>query len=223
MFAVIKKHIIVGAVITVVLAVIILLCALPSCGEKLDFSATFYYVCYNAPDNAHSAGSMSSVVNSYGGAGYVVEQNGGYYVTVSCYYEQRHAESVCSTLEKKGLNCFVLKVEADGYKLKGNAKKNSEKYEGNLNTLLDISKMCYNLANAMDGFSCDQAGAKTLLCDLRTGLDSLARQNTGNCFSHEIAALKARCADVSYGIVLSRDVRALQIAVCDCIANIKLY
>ena len=104
-----KSALVVLAVVAVV-GVIALICALPSCGAKLGFKSDFYYVCYETPTNSHSASSMSSVVHSYGGAGYVVESGGDYFVTVSCYYNERDALSVVRTLGAKGLNCKVVKI-----------------------------------------------------------------------------------------------------------------
>lgn len=213
-----------GVALTLVAAIIIILvCTIPSCGGKLGFEATFYYVCYDSPSDSFSASSMSSVVHSYGGAGYIVENDGNYFVTVSCYYDEKDALSVSSELNKKGLECSVVKVKAGDYALRGSAKRNAEKYLGNLNTLTSLSRLCYDLANALDKYSCDQSAAKSVLNDVKTGLDGLARSNAANCFSGEIASLRAECDDVSHGYVLSHDVRRLQIAIIDSIVNIKLY
>ena len=92
-----------GIAVTALIAAIILCYAVPSCGQKLDFNAVFYYVCYDAPSDSFSASSMSSVVHSYGGAGYIVESDGKYYVTVSCYYTEKDALGVAKTLDHKGL------------------------------------------------------------------------------------------------------------------------
>ncbi len=207
----------------VVLALLILCFTLPSCAGKLGFKTTFYYVCYNSPSDAQSASSISSVVHSYGGAGYIIRSGGNYYVTVSCYYEKPDAESVVATLNKKGLNCSVVTVEAGDYEMRGSAKRYSEKYRSNLETLLSLSRLCYDLANSLDGYSCSQSNAKSVLGDVNTGLKGLARINSANCFTKEIDALLAEYSDVSSGYVFSYDVRRLQIAITDCIANIRLY
>lgn len=207
----------------VLILIIIICCAVPSCGKKLDFSATFYYVCYDAPRNVQSASSMSSIVHSYGGAGYIIESGGNYYVTVACYYTDREAQSVLKPLANKGLECSVVEVEAGDIKLKGRAQRNADLYAGNMCTMLSLSRLCYDLANSLDEFAVTQSAAKTVLSDVQTGLDSLSRQNASNCFTGELSALRAECNDVSHGYVLSRDVRRLQVAITDAIANITLY
>ena len=217
-----RVKVIIGVCVAIA-AIILTCCLLSSAEKKLNFKATFYYVCYDSPRDAHSASSMSSVVQSYGGAGYIICSNQKYYVTVSCYYKETDAETVCNSLKNKGLACLVVKVERDEYKLKSTAKKNAEKYQGNLNTLLSISKICYDLANSLDSMTQNQNGAKAVLADVKTDLNSLLRLNGANCFASELSALVAECDDVSDGYILSRDVRRLQVAVCDCIININLY
>ena len=211
-------------VFALLVIVILIACVkFASCSQTLDFCATFYYVCHEKPYTESAASSMSSAVQNYGGAGYVIESGGDYFVTVSCYYEERDAQSVCTTLKRKGLSCTVVKVKVDGISLNGNAKKNSQKYTGNLKTLLSISEVCYSLANSIDYGKVDQNGAKEVLSQVSISLKGLLRENSVNCFSSELNRLVSECEDASYGYVYARDVRKLQIAICDTIANVKLY
>ena len=209
--------------ITFALAALIIFSAVPSCAGTLDFSATFYYVCYDSPTDSQSAASVSGVVHSYGGAGYIIENGGKYYVTISCYYSEEDALSVISNLKNKGLSCKVIEAKRDKISLPASAKRKAEQYKGTLNTLLSISQLCYDLANGMDGGTRNQASAKSILSEVRTGFESLYRANAAGCFSQEISSLIAECDDVSYGYVFSYDVRKLQIAICDCIIHVRLY
>ncbi|MGN0806480.1 MAG: hypothetical protein ACI4MC_05520 [Candidatus Coproplasma sp.] len=192
-------------------------------GTALNFEATFYYVCYESPPDASSLVSISDLVQSYGGAGYIAGVNGQSYVTISCYYSQDDAQSVCIQLNKKGLSCSVVKAQAPERKLYGSARNNVRMYEGNLNTLYSISKTCYTLANSVDKFEVGQSGAKNLLGEIKSTLKGLEGNNGQNCFSEELTYLIAECDDISYGYVFSYDIRRLQIAVCDCIVNANIY
>lgn len=216
-----KVAIVIVAVLVVLL--IVLACAIPSCGRKLDYNVTFYYVCYDSPSDVHSASSVSNVVHSYGGAGYIIKDGGEYFVTVSCYYKESDAVTVCENLNRKGLKCTVRKVEAGDYELRGAAAKNSEKYLGNLDTLTSLATVCYNLSNSLDDCTYGQNEAKSLLSNVKDGLRALLRDNPNNCFTDEIKRLIAECDDVSDGYVFSHDVRRLQIAFTDTVVNIKLY
>lgn len=220
------KSVKVWAVILCVGAVVAVLCV--ACvklfgGTTLKFEATFYYVCYESPADDSSMVSISDLVQSYGGAGYIVRSNGKSYVTVSCYYLEEDAASVCSQLNKKGLSCQVVKAQSPQRKLYGSAKNSAKVYEGNLSTLFSISKTCYNLANSVDKCEVGQTDAKSMLSEIKTILKGLADGNGQNCFFEELNYLIAECDDISYGYVFSYDIRRLQIAVCDCIVNVNIY
>lgn len=192
-------------------------------GKTLDFDADFYYVCYKSPPDDSSMVSVSSLVHSYGGAGYIVNCNGKSFVTVSCYYSENDANTVCNQLKKRGLNCTVEKAETPKRKLGAKTKQNAAKYEGNLNTLLSVSRTCYDLANSVDKCEVNQKAAKSVLSEINVALKGLYSANGNNCFSGELDYLITECEDISYGYVFSYDIRRLQIAVCDCIVNVNIY
>jgi len=190
---------------------------------SLDFSAVFYYVVYGSPTDEVSAASVSSLVHSYGGAGYIIECDGEYFVTVSCYFDKAQADEVCSDLNSSGISCAVIAASADGYGLKLRDAQYKAKYEGNLNTLLSLSKICYGLANSLDDLSVSQNGAKNMLTDVSYSLSGLLKSNAENCFTEQLNYLICECEDVSTGYVFSYDVRKLQIAICNALVNIKIY
>ncbi len=215
--------------ITAGLVAAIIFSAIPSCFSSLDFSAVFYYVCYKSPTDSMSAASVSGVVHSYGGAGYIVENEGEYFVTIACYYEEKDALEVEKNLKSKGLSCNVVEVKREKISLPPSARAKAESFKGTLNTLVSLSRMCYELANGMDGGGGftgrggNQDEAKSVLAEVETGLNGLLRGNADNCFSAELDALIAECEDVSSGYVFSYDVRRLQVAICDSIIHVRLY
>lgn len=225
MFVIRKKSVVIMiAVALFALSVIfvVLFKVIPSSAE-LNFSSEFYYVCYDSPSDSTSVASISNLVRGYGGAGYIVEQDGKYYVTVSCYYSEKEAQVVCVNLENKGLSCSVIKVKREKYKIKGSAEKFAKQYESNLQTMLSVSKICYDLANSIDKYETNQSGAKSVLSGVKQSLDGLLSLNKNNCFYRELKNLISEYEDVSYGYIFAYDVRRLQIAVCDSIVNIELY
>lgn len=191
--------------------------------RSLDFSRRYYYIYYKSQDDAYSASSISSTVQSYGGAGYVVKNGDKYYITVACYYDLQDAQSVCENLLRRGLDCGVLEVETGGFTLSSDsAKSNAERYAGNLNTLDELSLLCYETANFLDTGGYDQVKARGALDGVLSAFNGLLRENSANCFTDEINYLIAEWNDVTYGYIYSRDVRKLQIAITDCIVNIRL-
>lgn len=193
-------------------------------GAKLKFKTCFYFVCYAMEDNSISAGSISSAVSAYGGAGYIIEHGGKYYITVSCYYEEKDAENVCRELKDRNLSCSVLKIETEEYRLKTSyAKKHAELYRGNLNTLNSLARLAYDCANALDTGAYNQSNAKSVIADIKSGLKSLLSANENKCFTIELKRLIAECDDAAGGIIYSKDLRKLQIATADTIIHIELF
>ncbi|MCH5148546.1 MAG: hypothetical protein J1G05_04185 [Clostridiales bacterium] len=208
-----------------IFAVTVIICAFAvSCNTiTLTFETTFYFVCHKTADNYISASSISDAVSSYGGAGYILELDGEYFITVSCYYSENDANAVRDSLARRELDCFVLKKETKEYSLPRSAGKNAELFKGNLNTLTSLSSLAYTCANKLDTGEYSQANAKQVLSDLLKGLKSLQSANLSNCFSNELKRLIIICEDAGSGIVYSKDLRKLQIAIADTVINIELF
>ena len=224
MFRNLRVNAFIVSVIAVVTATVIICISAAACsGAKLTFECSYYFVCYRIADNSISASSLSETVSSYGGAGYILNYEDGYYVTVSCYYTQRDADTVCSGLKKRELDCNVLKISTKNYKLNGySAKNNAELYLGNLNTLHSLSLLAYECANGLDTGEYTQSKAKDVLSNLKSGLNGLKKSNPSNCFTDCLEMLIAQCEDRESGYLYSKDMRYMQIAVTDAIINARL-
>ena len=211
----------VSAVIAI--TVIICVCAFSLSGGNVKFETSYYFVCYRSPDNAVSAGSFSSAVSSYGGAGYVLDYDGNYYVTVSCYYKENDANAVCDSLKKRDLECSVLCVKTKNYPVKSySAKRNAKLYQGNFNTLNSLSLLAYECANGLDTGEYNQNKAKDVLSAIKNGLNGLKSTNKNNCFTNPLSDLIDECEDLENSYILSKDMRYLQIAIADKIINAEL-
>ena len=213
------------SVVSVLAATAIMLITTFSCaGNKLNFQASFYFVCYAAEDNVVSAGSISGAVLNYGGAGYILSHGGKYYVTVSCYYTRKDAVTVCTGLKNRGLDCQVLEIQTGDYQFNSpSGKRNAELYTGNFNTLLSLSTLAYECANALDTGSMGQNEAKAVIRDVESGVKGLLSANADNCFTLPLKNVLGECADAANGYVYSKNLRRLQIAAADVIINVKLY
>lgn len=214
----------ISVTLAVLVTVIVCVSAASCKSGKLSFKCTYYFVCYAMEDNSVSASSISSAVSSYGGAGYILEHNGKYYVTVSCYYAEKDANDVCGELKKRNLKCSVLKIETGDYALQtSNARKCASLYKGNLNTLNSLSTIAYECANALDTGEYTQNKAKAVIESVKRGLEGLLSANENNCFHDELKRLIAAADDAGKGYVYSKDLRKLQIAIIDTVINIQLY
>lgn len=193
-------------------------------GSTINFEAEYYFVCYTVRDNALSADAISDTVRSYGGAGYILEYDGNYYITVACYYSENEAQRVKQTLLKRGLNCSVLHVETNNYTIQSFQTSDKEQlYLGNLNTLYSLSELCYQCANGLDTGEYNQNSAKGVLANVKSGLSGLKNANNENCFYGELRRLIAECEAIEGGFLYSKDMRKIQIAIADTLINIELY
>lgn len=190
---------------------------------KITFKKEFYFVYYSLKDNSVSAAAVSESVFNLGGAGYVLEYNGNYYVTVSCYYNENDADSVRQSLFRRGIECSVLKVETEEFSIKSGTESLKKLYSDNLNTLYALSQMCYECANGLDYGNCSQSSAQKVLSDIESGLKRLKNLNPSNCFTGETDRLSAECAAAGDGFIYSKSMRKLQIAIIDSIINADPY
>ncbi|MDE6868405.1 MAG: hypothetical protein K2J83_04605, partial [Clostridia bacterium] len=166
---------------------------------------------------------LSSAVSSYGGAGYILDYDGNYYVTVSCYYDEKDANTVCDSLKRRDLDCTVLSVTTKSYPVQSySAKRNAKLYQGNLNTLNSLSILAYECANGLDTGEYNQSKAKDVLSAIKNGLIGLKNANTDNCFTNVLENLIDECDDLDGGYLFSKDLRYLQIAIADKIINAEL-
>ena len=212
-----------SALCAVIAAVIICVCAISCSGGQISYKSQYYFVCYRITDNAISASSLSSTVSSYGGAGYILNYDKYYYVTVSCYYKQRDAETVCASLKKRDLECSVLKIETNKYKLKSSSKNNRQLFLGNFNTLNSLSLLVYDCANKLDTGEFSQNKAKEIIYSVQNSVKGLLKSNESNCFTNGLNNIYAECEDKQRGFLLSKDMRYLQIAIIDLIINVKTF
>lgn len=191
-----------------------------SCGGKrLTFNASFYFVCYKTQDDAHSASSVSSAVQSLGGAGYIISCEGKYYITFACYYQKEEAQSVCSSLKDSGLECTVLDIEVNGYDLSDGNAQSAEEIYGCLNTLCQTAEIMYETANSLDKGRINQQSARELVAAAVLPLRALAKSSFSSPIRADLDYILSKADELSVGFVYARDVRALQIALCDCVIN----
>ncbi len=208
-----------AAALSIVVAAV--LAALPFCSRRLAFSAVYYLVCYKSADDAHSAGSVSSTVQSYGGAGYIVRYGNEYFVVVACYYDMRDAEEVRLSLKQYELDCRVVEAYAGGYALPVRLSARGGDIEGWLRTLDETGRIFYNAANAADGGNMAGGAAASVLSDARMTLCAVMEGNADNALGDEAGYIIALIDDLDASSVSAREFRVLQAAVCDCLINLR--
>lgn len=213
-------QLIIALSIVFISTIIIIVSAVSCSGGTITYKETFFFVCYRQSDNAISASSLSDAASNIGGAGYILNYGDNYYITLSCYYEEGEADEICAALKKKELDCFVLKIETDKYKLYGKAKGNKELFEGNLKTLNSLSHLAYECANGLDTGEYSQNKAKSILSNISDTLNGMLKTNSDNCFTESLKSAIDECGKFS-GYLYSKNMRYIQIALADRIINAK--
>lgn len=209
------------AAAAVVLIVAAIIAAIPSCDNRIYFSVSYYFVCYKSADDAHSAASVSSTVQSYGGAGYIIKIGTSYYVTVACYYNEEDAQSVCSSLGNEGLSCRMVEALTEEYKLPASLSQYKSNIHGALTALDQLGIIFYQTANSLDSGEISTSAAQSVLDDACSTLCGLLKNNQNNALHAEIEYLIALVDDISGSYIYAREIRALQVAVCDAILNVN--
>lgn len=190
---------------------------------ELYTDLNYYFVYQYKSDNAVSASSLSAATEGYGGAGYILSYDSEFYITVACYYDETSADSVCFNLKSCGMECEVLAVSVTEKSISRANSSNAELFSGNINTLDQIGKISYNLANGLDKTEITQSGAKDALNSIASALEGLYSSNADNCFTDGISNLLTVCSDIlNEDYIYSRYARKLQIAVIDCIINVDM-
>ncbi len=191
--------------------------------SSLQMDLNYYFIYQYAAENAVSASSLSEVTEDYGGAGYILSFRSKFYVTVSCYYDEASANSVCFNLKNCGMECGVLAVSVTEKSLSKANSSNAELFSGNINTLEQLGKILYNLANGIDKGEITQSGAKDTLNTVLSGLEGLYAANCENCFSSGLSNLITICDDIiNDDYIYSKNARKLQIAIIDSFISVDM-
>lgn len=195
--------------------------AAPSCVSRAAFSVRYHFVCYKSADDAHTAASVSSVVQSHGGAGYIVKTGDDYRVAAGCYYSAEDARKVCSALSDSGLACDAVEAGVDGYDLPRDLAPHADAVLGAIRTLDQLGRIFYGAANGLDGGTMTADAALSLIADARSAAAAVAAGQRENALGEEAAYLVALMDDIGSARVTAREVRALQVAVCDAVLNVR--
>lgn len=191
--------------------------------SSLQINLSYYFVYQYTADNAVSASSLSDATESFGGAGYILAFRSKFYITVACYYDETSANSVCLNLKNCGMECDVLAVSVTEKSISGTNSANAELFSGNINTLEQLGKISYNLANSLDKGEVTQSGAKDALSSVLSCVEGLYGVNTANCFSEGLSNIITICNDIlSDDYIYSKSARKLQIAIIDSIINVDM-
>lgn len=183
-----------------------------------------YFVCYQTVYREEVADSVSGVICSGGGAGYVLEYGKGYAVAYSLYLTRQDAVSVCENLKDGGQKADVLEFYVDKIFLPASASGAA----GNVAAFFKLYYECIALlSKTADGFDAGRvnfSGARCALESCAGVLSTLSESlDEGNKAERKAClALKAEAESVvktlkgySEGVFSASDIRSVYVSMGD--------
>lgn len=121
----------------------------------------YYMVARGAYDNERDAVAHATVTRQAGGAGYIYNQNGKYYVALATYFTKKEAKSVCD--KNDGTEIIEFKLKAGELYSGGYGKT----YKTVVESCYDCAVALSDAANALDSHAMSTSEALVLCGDIR--------------------------------------------------------
>ena len=184
-----------------------------SAHETISVSKTYYFLVRDCEDTTASA--VAGQIYFSGGAGYIQEAGGKSAVVLSCYFTENDAQFVRSSMAEKGVEVAVRKLSAKDFSLSGSACAERSRLLSNAET-----------ANGLERTAVSQDEARAAVRGVYKALKGLREGNAGGLYDRWNAALyqtERRARETAEGILFAKDLRYLQVQLCDFIVNFSDY
>lgn len=185
---------------------------------KILYEKTYYFLARECTEA--SASSVAGQVYSSGGAGYYMQEGSKGYVVLACYGEKTDAEKVLRTLTEKGEEVCVLERAFSQTYLYADGLFRA-KVASNLKTVESCAQLLYDTANGLERFALSQEQARLAVGGVAKALNGLMAEEDVRFFAWQQSlhlALK-RANEIREGILFAKDVRYLQVMLCEQIVN----
>lgn len=176
--------------------------------------------------DCESATAVAVAGESYlsGGAGYLLEEENA--VVLAAYSEKEDAEFVQTSLRARGVETRILFLEPERFFLRGGMVSEKRRVEGNAEVVDTCARILFDAANGLERTEMGQEEAKTALRGVAASLRGLTEENGGEGYllwNTALLTAARRGAELAEGIVLAKDLRYLQVALCLLIVDCADY
>lgn len=195
-----------------------------SAHETISVSKTYYFLVRDCEDTTASA--VAGQIYFSGGAGYIQEAGGKSAVVLSCYFTENDAQFVRSAMAEKGVEVSVRKLSAKDFSLSGSACAERSRLLSNAETAETCAKILFDTANGLERTAVSQDEARAAVRGVYKVLKGLREGNAGGLYDRWNAALyqtERRARETAEGILFAKDLRYLQVQLCDFIVNFNDY
>ncbi len=188
-------------------------------GEKrgtVRLDRNFYFLVRPCEDSTSAA--VVGEVYASGGAGV----RDGQEVILACYPTASDARRVCSLLEQRGEEVYVVARTAESFTLRGRNAALLSEVQGNADTMLSCITLLYGAANDLErgGGQAAARAATEGVCASIGGLEEGNTQPVFTAWNRELYALRREGESLD-GILFAKDLRALQIRLALALIGMK--
>ena len=175
---------------------------------------TYYFLVRDCEDTTASA--VAGQIYLQGGAGYLLETAGESAVVLSCYFSERDAERVKTTMDEKGVETRVLVLSTEDFSLDGSAAALKSAVSANINTAESCARILYDAANGLERTELSQEEARAAVRGVVKSLKGLRIGNGENFaqWNYALTQAERRGTEIAEGILFAKDLRYLQVQLC---------
>lgn len=180
--------------------------------QTVRLSQEYYFLVRDCRET--TADAVAGDIYLSGGAGYLLDDDE---VVVACYYAQTDAEYVRGVMESKGVDTRVVALQAKSFSLNGKRAASRARVEANAQTVDSCARILFDAANGLERAEIGQEEARAAVRGVVKSLAGLRGGNEEGVFSlWNVALLRAerRGKELAEGILFSKDLRYLQVALC---------
>ncbi len=212
----------IAATVTIVLFLVVFVSLDGRDYARVRFPQKYFFLVKDCEEASVSA--VAGDVYLSGGAGYYLEREGA--VAVACYFKKTNAESVMHNLESKGTQTRVSAHAPKDFVLRGKKTAGRVRILKNAETVDSCARLLYDTANGLERFQINQSEARAAVRGVVSAIRGLREGNTSGLYSLWNTVLieaERRGTEIADGLLFQKDLRYLQVFLCDRVVNISDY
>ena len=187
--------------------------------ERFEVQKTFYLLA--VPIKEQSVSVSVQDVYTGGGAGYALNHGGKCYVVLSAYPTQAEAKTVQNLPQNKQKDMQIVALQVNTLYFNTKSERAvKESIQRGVRTLLNCIDILYQTANAIDTAQYTQRQAQGILREVHRTVSALQKDAPWQ-IGELLLQAGQKCMQTLQGIIYAKDVRYLQIHLCEGIYSLQ--
>lgn len=195
-----------------------------SASEVVSVDKSYYFLVRDCEDTTASA--VAGQIYFSGGAGYLLKTGGESSIAIACYFSLQDAERVRDRMAEKGVETGIKHLSSQDFSVSGSVCAQKNRMLSNAETAETCAKLLYDTANGLERTDASQDEARAAVRSVYKVLKGLREGNGHAVYSEWNRALsdaEKRARETAEGILFAKDLRYLQVQLCDFIINFSDY